>query len=161
MRFLPLQLEAHFFTKVEVEANQSFQPEAEEKAESGIQTEVQVAQHQDNPRRWQVTLEVTLGTNDKEVPYKISLKCVGFFEVAEEMEEKHAPLLVRTNGAAILYSSAREFLLLITGRGPWGPYYLPTTNFLGPFKAEEEKEPSASKRQSSPKKRQQKARPAK
>ncbi|MCX5893162.1 MAG: hypothetical protein NTW80_09360, partial [Deltaproteobacteria bacterium] len=46
--------------------------------------------------------------------------------------------MVHTNGAAILYSSTREFLLMITGRGPWGGFYLPTTNFLEPPKPEKE-----------------------
>ncbi len=161
MRFLPLQLEAHFFPKVEIEANQIFQPEIEEQADAGVQTKVQLAQHQNNPRKWQVTLGLTSGATDKNLPYRINLECVGFFEVAEDVEEKQAPLLVRTNGASILYSSAREFLLMVTGRSLWGPFYLPTTNFLEPFQAEKEKEASTPSRKPPQKKRKPKTDPAK
>ncbi|MBW1953999.1 MAG: protein-export chaperone SecB [Deltaproteobacteria bacterium] len=160
MNALPLRLEAHFFTAVVVEPNQRFQPELEADAEDGIHAEVHLAQHKDNPRKWSVALEVTSEVPDKNLPYKINLECMGFFEVAPEVEEKQAPMLVRTNGASILYSSAREFLLLITGRGPWGPFYLPTKNFLKPFRAEEEKAPPTRTRKPAPKKRKLKTRPA-
>ena len=33
------------------------------------------------------------------------------------------------NGSSILYSSAREYLLLITSRAPWGQLKLPTMSF--------------------------------
>lgn len=133
---LPMQLEAHFFTKVEVEANPSYKPGAEE-LPVGIQTEVELAQHKDEPRRWQVVLNLRTEPPDGKIPYKINLQAIGFFLVGEEVDEKKVPFLVRANGAAILYSSAREFLLLITGRGPWDAFYLPTTNFLEPPKPKE------------------------
>jgi|UniRef100_A0A7V6A1T0 preprotein translocase subunit SecB len=155
---VPLQLKSHFFAKVEVEANQTFQPDAEKEADADqkIQTEVHLAQHKDNPRKWQVILEVASQPPNKSLPYRINLQCVGFFEVAPDVEEKHVPFMVRTNGTAILYSSAREFLLMVTGRGPWGPYSLPTTNFLEPIKVEKRKKPLISAHKSIKKKRQSK-----
>jgi preprotein translocase subunit SecB len=138
MTSVPLLLENHFFTKVVVEANPAYEPEKNEEQPFGIQTEVQVGQHKDDPRRWRVILNLrTESTAEKEQPYKIDLECAGFFKVDHEVEEKRMPFLVRANGASILYSSAREFLLLVTGRGPWDPVYLPTTNFLEPPKGEE------------------------
>ncbi len=129
----PLLLETHFFTKVIVEANPDYNPGESGKISGKIKTNVEVGQNKDDPRRWRVILILHAQSKDK-VPYRIELQCVGFFKVGPEVDEGKMEHLVRANGAAILYSSAREFLLLITGRGPWGPFYLPTTNFLAPPK---------------------------
>jgi preprotein translocase subunit SecB len=138
MEFLPLQLEMHYFSKVMVEADPCFQPKDDEDQLLGVATQVELMQHREDPLRWQVVLNVsTQAPEGQTIPYKIDLQAVGFFVVAPEVEEGRRPKLVRANGSAILYSSAREFLLTITGRGPWGPVYLPTTNFLGPQKPKE------------------------
>jgi preprotein translocase subunit SecB len=135
MELLPLQLEMHYFTKVMVEADPSFQPKDDEDQLLGVATKVELLQHREDPRRWQVILNVkTEAPEGQTIPYKVDLQAVGFFAVASEVEEARRPKLVHANGAAILYSSAREFLLTITGRGPWPPVYLPTTNFLGHIK---------------------------
>ena len=137
----PMLLETHYFTKVAVEANPSYRPKENEEELGGVQTEVQLAQHQDDPRRWQVILNIrTVAADETNLPYKIDLQAVGFFEIGPEVEEQRRPKIVHANGAAILYSSAREFLLLITGRGPWPALYLPTTNFLKPTKLKDDNE---------------------
>jgi len=140
-----MQLENHFFTKVMVEANPSYKPDEEENQLVGIHTHVELAPHKDEPRKWRVILTVRTEHEDGKIPYKIELQAVGFFKVAPEVDEKKMPFLVHANGAAILYSSAREFLLLITCRGPWEGFYLPTTNFLEPPQKvkEQESKPAA------------------
>jgi preprotein translocase subunit SecB len=141
MEFLPLQLKMHYFTKVMVEADPCFQPKDDEDQLLGVNTQVEVKQHREDLRRWQVILNIrTEAPEGQTIPYKVDLQAVGFFAVAPEVEEARMPELVRANGAAILYSSAREFLLTITGRGPWPPVYLPTTHFLGPLKSKAEQE---------------------
>lgn len=137
---MPLQLENHFFTKVVVEANPAFKPEGGENQLVGIRTQVELAPHKDDPRKWRVILTLGTESDDGKIPYKIDLQAVGFFKVAPEVDEKKMPFLVHANGAAILYSSAREFLLIITCRGPWDGFYLPTTNFLEPPQKVKEKE---------------------
>lgn len=127
---IPLLLETHFFTKVIVEADPSYNPEKGD-SHFNITTNINVGQHKEDPRRWQVILG--LQTNPKaKTPYKIKIECVGLFTVSHDVKEEMMGPLVRANGTSILYSSAREFLLLVTGRGPWAPFYLPTTNFLAP-----------------------------
>jgi len=139
MNSLPLVVEKHFFTKVIVEANPTYKLEKDEDQRLGIRTVVRGGSPKDDPRRWRLILTVRTEAPEKaKIPYKINLECVGFFTVSPEVEEKKIPSLVHANGAAILYSSTREFLLLITGRGPWGGFYLPTTNFLEPPKPKKE-----------------------
>ena len=130
---LPLLLEGHSFTKVYVEADPFFQPEAGRKPSVRFDMNVKMLQHKEDPRKWQAVLTIkAVPQDDKPIPYKVDLECVGFFAVDPQVEAAKMPLLVQTNGAAVLFSSAREFLLLVTGRGPWPPLYLPTTNFLAP-----------------------------
>jgi len=135
---VPLQLEMYYFTKVMMEADPCFQPKNDEDQHFGVTTHVELMQHREDPRRWQVVLDIsTEAPEGQSMPYKVDLQVVGFFTVAPEVEEARMPKLIHANGTAILYSSAREFLLTITGRGPWPAVYLPTTNFLGPLKPEE------------------------
>jgi preprotein translocase subunit SecB len=136
-----LQLETHFYTKVIVEANPRYNPEKNGDQFTLI-TNVDVGQHKEDPRRWQIILELKTQPKAK-MPYKIDLECVGLFEVSPDVKVDMMGPLVRANGTAILYSSAREFLLLITGRGPWDSFYLPTTNFLEPLKPKKEEKGSA------------------
>jgi len=128
----PLQLETYYFTKVAVSADPCYEPQEGIAPAITIDTDVGMGQHSDDPRRWMVTLGLHAKSPDeKPIPYKVDLEVVGFFRVEPEVEEEKYPLLVQANGAAILYSAAREYLLTITGRGPWPPIALPTTNFLG------------------------------
>jgi preprotein translocase subunit SecB len=143
MTSLPLLLENYFFTKVIVEANPAYEPEKDQGEPVGVHREVQIGRHKDDPRRWRVNLSLrTEFADEKKIPYKINLECAGFFTVSPDVEETQVTYLVRANGGAILYSSAREFLLLITGRGPWNGFYLPTTIFFETAKEEEEVEPA-------------------
>jgi len=58
----------------------------------------------------------------------VELIAIGFFSVNAEWKD---PLkLLEVTGASILYAAAREFLITITSRGPWGAIMLPTTSFL-------------------------------
>ena len=138
----PLQLETYYFTKVAVSADPCYEPKDGSSPAITIDTKVGIGQHNDDPSRWMVTLGVHAKSPDeKPIPYNVDLEVVGFFRVVPEVERGKVPLLVQANGAAILYSAAREFLLTITGRGPWPPIALPTTNFLGFEKKSGKKKP--------------------
>jgi preprotein translocase subunit SecB len=138
----PLQLETYYFTKVAVSADPCYEPQEGVPPAMTIDTNVGLGQHNDDLNRWMVTLGVHAKSPDeKPIPYKVDLEAVGFFRVDSKVENEKASLLVQANGAAILYSAAREYLLTITGRGPWPPITLPTTNFLGPGKATENRAP--------------------
>ena len=128
----PLRLETYYFTSVSVSADPCYEPKEGITPTVTIDTDVGLGQHSDDPKWWMVTLGVhAKSPGEKPIPYNMDLEVVGFFRVEPEVEKGKAPLLVQANGAAILYSAAREFLLTITGRGPWPPIALPTVNFLG------------------------------
>lgn len=124
----PLQLERSFYDQLSLSAI----PEHERgKGGYEVQTTVQL-QAGDSGRRW--LLSLTIATKAKPgppPPYEIHLKCNGFFSVPVPKEnEEETARLVGVTGSSMLYSAAREYVLLLTSRGPWGPLQLPTTSFF-------------------------------
>ena len=129
----PLQLEHYFFTRVHSEANPEFaateggMPE-QQNVDAGIK--VEVFKHEDDPHRYQLTLTLDKVTAKEGVlPYNLDIQVVGFFLVDPDLKHDNINKLVQVNGASMLYTAAREHVLMVTGRGPWGPFQLPTVNF--------------------------------
>lgn len=125
----PLRLEQSFFSRILVESS----PSPVDDAEPEVETSVRIARSPDDETIWMVNLQ--LGC-DKEgdclAPYRIDVQVHGIFTVDHPREDEAATAqMVGTNGASILYSAAREYLLLVTSRGPWGPFHLPTVSFFG------------------------------
>lgn len=80
---------------------------------------------------WRVSLDIAHKDVAEQTPrYRFRLRAIGFFRsVADEKPAAEVAQLVATNGASILYSSAREYLLMLTSRAPWGQLSLPTMSF--------------------------------
>lgn len=127
----PLQLKQYFFSRINCEADQNYKdshPKVGDKLEVKVRSDV--APHRDSLRDWRVILDIQVFSPDKPAPYKLDLQVTGFFEVLSGYPENKIRELIRITGASILYSGAREFILGITSRGPWGPVQLPTLSFI-------------------------------
>lgn len=133
----PLELKKYFFSHVQVSADPQYEP-SEEEITPEFNVRVTVNRDDDHDI-YQVTLEITAEPEDENIriPYAIHLVTVGLFSVDDGWPD-HEKLL-KVNGASILYSAAREFIITITSRGPWPAVILPTISFL-PRKEDEEKE---------------------
>lgn len=123
----PLIVKEYFFPFVQVSADPDIT--GEESAVMDFETKVAVDKDPDNDT-YQVTLEITAMPEDetKRIPYAIHLIVVGMFSVDEKWPDPEK--LLKVNGASILYSAAREFIITVTSRGPWPPTTLPTISFL-------------------------------
>jgi len=132
MSLIPLQLEQSFFTKLHIDVNPEYRADQRnaESAEIEIAVGLNVAQHNTDPNRYQVRLIID-GIEGKEspTPYNISLQIVGYFVLGSEFKHDNITKMVEANGAFVLYAAAREQVLTVTGRGPRGPFNLPTINF--------------------------------
>ena len=124
----PLALVDYCFPVVQVVAN----PNVEQNVEiNDIQydAEVGLALSEDGDV-YQVSVEISSldPKNDEKInAYSVNLVALGHFQVHPDWPEPEK--LARINGASILYSAAREFLITITSRGPWGAISLPTKSF--------------------------------
>jgi preprotein translocase subunit SecB len=142
MHHTPLQLEDYFFTHVHLEANPDFKGAATSAANLDVEVSctLQLLQHETDQNRFQLKLAVSATPPDSTaLPYRLEVQAVGLFVVAKDFQHEDIPRLVRVNGGSMLYAAAREFVLVISSRGPWGPLKLPTVNLHGavPGKAKE------------------------
>jgi preprotein translocase subunit SecB len=129
MKPSPLQLERHFFTKVHVDAH----PDGDPTAKPEVQTQVDVAQAERDPKRYQLTLRLKLvSVADKKLGYTAEIQVVGVVRVADSWPDPAVQQLVQVNGPALLYGAAREMLCNITGRGPWPMVCLHSVSFVEP-----------------------------
>jgi preprotein translocase subunit SecB len=137
-----LTVKEYFFPFVQVAADAEFDS-SNGVPEIAFETKVVVEKAPDNDT-YQVMLEITAfpENEQKKIPYSIHLVAVGLFSVSKEWEDPEK--LLKINGASILYSSAREFIITITSRGPWPPVLLPTVSFIPAV--EEKKSPVKRKR---------------
>ena len=127
MKSSPLQLERHFFTKIHLDAH----PHADPAAKPQVQSEVDVARAENEPRRYQLTLRVkVVSPPDKKARYTAEIHIVGLMKVAPNWPEPKVQQLVEANGPALLYGAAREMLCNLTARGPWAMLSLHSVSFV-------------------------------
>ncbi|RLE17763.1 MAG: hypothetical protein DRJ65_22350 [Acidobacteria bacterium] len=125
-----LQLEGYHFDNIQISANEG---SVATSSEHRVHSHVKCGISNEDPHRWQIILDLeTEGgkEGDPVPPYNIRIQAVGFFsESLEDLSLEDRQDLMVINGGSILFSATREFLLMITGRGPAGPYKLPTIRF--------------------------------
>lgn len=131
MRISPLRLKNSIISGASFRSSDQFVP----KGQSGsdlppeLKAEVSRAKRIDGHREWRVELKVSLEEGPS-VPYFFSITVVGYFEISEEIDDSTSENIVAVNGPTLLFGSAREFITLITGRGPHGPFQLPAVSFV-------------------------------
>ncbi|MEE9338326.1 MAG: hypothetical protein V3U87_09615 [Methylococcaceae bacterium] len=127
----PFELESYFFTRISVNADPLFVYEEEQCDTPEVITDTKVSINNETRRDVQIQLGINVAPSDeKHLPYNIDLIVVGFFACDHDIPEEDAFKKVVVNGTSILYAAARDFLLTVTGRGPFEAYTLPTTSFV-------------------------------
>ncbi len=124
----PLELKRYFFPLVHIAADPQYEPE---KGMERVNFDVRTSLTKDENDLYQVAVEIIAEPEDEEhrIPYSIHLIGVGLFSVSKEWKEPER--LLKINGASMIYSAAREFLITVTARGPWQPVILPAISFRG------------------------------
>lgn len=126
MKTSPLRLEASFPAKISLENRIDGDPEAEITPECAPE----FLQNKDNPRLWQVRLNIKFaGKPGTRALHEGEIEFVGLFTVTDEVPEEQMARLIAVTCPSILYSSAREVVALLTGRGPYKAFLLPAVSF--------------------------------
>lgn len=137
MTLSPLQLHRYFVEEINCKANPDFDKDKDVKVKD-FQVFFETSEDK-NPLLRKIRLTVSQNiSKDGNEPFAFKVVMVGFFEVVKDFFESQGPektdRLVTVNGPALLYSSARELLALITGRGPYQDQsiniLLPSITFL-------------------------------
>lgn len=137
----PLSLERYFYTRVHVDANREYGPDDTQTAPRDVDIDVKVGMLRDanDSDRYQIVLSISnLTAKEGRLPYNVDAEIVGVFRLDANFKHENREHLLKVNGSSILYGALREYLLMLTGRGPWGEFQIPTISFLH----ESEKKPS-------------------
>lgn len=132
MNEAPLLLKSYYITNVKIDVIQNHNSEKEYiLSTDDIDITVKFLTNKKFPGVWQVQLHIKHKPEEKSnIPYAFSLSMAGFFEVIKTYPKDKVGRLLELDAPAMLYSAAREFIAIITGRGPWGEMILPSTNFF-------------------------------
>lgn len=127
----PLQLERSVLERLLVERDPSYAAGMPQQPRGRWQ--VKLEQAADRPELWRVALELRFEPDEESPgPYRIEATMIGFFHLPDGLAKEEAAKLAGVTGASILYSAAREHVLMVTGRMMWGPFQLPTVRFSSP-----------------------------
>ena len=129
----PLQLENAFYDLVHVDAHADYSPGPDDQVgEVPVRIDLRTAQLKDEPDLWNLVMDVSIARDGDTVPpYDIRVRCWSVFRLAPNLDGDKAAQLTRVTGGSIVYSGMREFIGMLTSRGPWGGFFLPTISLLG------------------------------
>lgn len=134
----PLQLESYLFPVVKVVAQKEHLDNEGDEYPFDLKVKNAIS-GPDEDGGYHVGLSIDVTDAEGAVaPYAISLEVVGTFTVVSGFPEEEREKLLQINGCSMLFGMAREFLMSITARGPWGGFMLPTVSFYTPPEEEGE-----------------------
>jgi preprotein translocase subunit SecB len=136
MRAAKFQLENYFVEELFFKLLPNSEPDSKNLPKlvpGDLNVEVGTGDHKENEFKKLCRLNIGVKKEArKKFPYDFRISLVGFFEIDPGCEEQETSLLLRTNAPSMLFTAARELLLLVTGRARHFPIMLPTVAFLPP-----------------------------
>jgi len=132
MNSVPLQLKHYFVTDLNIKVCNGYDFEKDQKYDiKDFHSDTEYFKKKEYPqiRQVRIKLKYKPKKNDN-MPYEFSINVIGFFEIDSKLPASKIEPLIRFNAPAMLYSAAREIIANVSGRGPWGPFLIPTVSFL-------------------------------
>lgn len=132
LRKSPLELISYFFPLITYKA---YPPAGkEEEAPDTLLERVTSESTLLDPEKkiWEVTVTVSSNKRTKAQPrlFEYEIACTGHFRWLPQGDlDKTLETEILTNCVSVLYSSVRDCLSTITGKGPYEPVVLPTVSF--------------------------------
>jgi preprotein translocase subunit SecB len=81
---------------------------------------------------------------------RLKLSLIGFFTLADGIDERLKNVMLTQNAPSILYGIARQIVAETTGNGPWGKIFLGTVNFLELAQAKDRAKPEGTPQAENP-----------
>lgn len=130
----PLSLEVYYIEAYSFATNEKILTAEElppDPTPQDIDVGFELWDHPRQNRRIACRLSVATADAAKESSaYTFDITLMGIFRVAEHFPAERLQNMVKYNAPALLYSAAREFVAMTTGRGGVGPLTLPTVSFI-------------------------------
>lgn len=126
-----LSLDNYFFPSINVQANPHYNPQDKEAGSKSAVDITGAFNVGEDGRSCSAVLDINVRSPDDEtqVPYEIDITAVGSFAIPEGMDDKNLVQTAPLFAFSILYTSSREMILTLTGRGPWNRLMLPVHHF--------------------------------
>lgn len=126
-----LLLDNYFFPVISIHANPHFEPsnkDTHNKAAIDINGNFAITE---DDKTCTAVLNISVRPPEEGIiiPYEIEITAVGSFSIPEGLTTDQIGEKAPIFAFSILYTSAREMILTLTGRGPWAPTLLPVHTF--------------------------------
>jgi len=131
MKLSPIQLEAYVLADLSYRANQEHKPDQPTTyREEDIAVDHNCVRTDKDAQVWTATLSLRIQPRaEANAPYYISLQLSGSVRALPELQSDNVELLIRVNGASLLYGVAREVVRQVTSIGPFAPLLIPSVTF--------------------------------
>ncbi len=136
MHHSPLIIDLYFVKNVHFALKEGFDSDFNREMNSieppNLNINVESGKHTENSKQWKFELNINSDENqiNDDFPYTFGISLIGFFRVNENYPSDKADLLAQVNAPSVLYSAAREFLSIVTGRSPYPAILLPSISFI-------------------------------
>jgi len=132
MRASKMQLENYFVEELSFQLRSDDEWDLENPPKlkpSDLEIEVGLGEGKDDTSR--KFCHLTIGLKEEiDFPYRFNVVMAGFFTLDSTGSDEEAELLLKITAPSMLFTAARELLLLVTGRTRCLPIMLPTVTFL-------------------------------
>ncbi|VVN20648.1 hypothetical protein PS662_04349 [Pseudomonas fluorescens] len=110
-----------FYPEISINSNPEFDPRA---LESPTEPTIKMLLHKTDDNQYQLGMRLNLDGEIAADRYTISAFGVANFSVDADLDEDEQARLITQSGPNIVYGAMRDHLATVTGRCPWGEYYL-------------------------------------
>lgn len=153
MKTAPLQLLDYWADFIQVEANPNFdQDKRPDLSHESLQVNHSVHQLQqesdetETGTAWATHLEIIQDISaTQNLPYSFTIRMNGIVAAHPKYTDEQLGRIIKANAPAMLFGAAREVLRAATGRGPYPPVIIPSTNFIESEKADKPAKKSTKK----------------
>lgn len=131
MKLSPIQLEAYALSDLAYRANQEHKPgQPSVYRDEDIVVDHGCVRTVEDTNVWTVTVALRIQPRaEANAPYYVSLQLSGLVRALPELQSDNVELLMRVNGASLLYGVAREVVRQVTSIGPFAPLLIPSVSF--------------------------------
>lgn len=119
-------LDVLFYPEVSVNSNPDYDAESEE---SPSEPKARVFINKKDDRTFQVGVGVIVPKEVNSDQCSVDVLGIGVFSFSPDLSEEEKTQILVSNGPNLVYGGIREMVAMISGRGPWGEYYLPARVF--------------------------------
>lgn len=130
-----ISVRQYFFPVVDIRANAKHKPNEEKKLLFDVEAAaIKLPEAND----YQLILDIKINEDDSvNHSYTGHTQVVGFFTLNNELTKNESKRLVHKKGMGVLYSAAREVMLMVSSRGPWGAIGLPIVDDFSTIEIQE------------------------